>query len=273
MNTHFFQRTIGVALVGSALGFAVANASAAQPTAGHAVPKPAWPDNGIAQRMFPNGSTMFVEKENGKWHAWIIELKRGSYVQAMDFFSGDQLRVRVRLMENGMQDFSFTDARGKIHAAEDNGFSFKGPSRNSSMGYYSFDGPSLSLQGENPSCDVYLDAIDSPDDVSNKWSKFLIYHNSPGKAGCPSGRLKSFVNTALDLEDGTFLATLGCWVFRLNKSDLSPVGSAPSLNIIDTKKLKREITEANGKRIQDATLYLANKLHLSITSEVSCKED
>ncbi|MFA0925084.1 hypothetical protein [Xanthomonas fragariae] len=274
INRHFIRRKIGFAIVGSALGLALANASMAQPKASQkATSKPAWPNNGIAQRTFPHGSIMFVEKENGKWHAWILELKKGDYVQAIDFFSGNQMRVKVKLMEDGTQDFAFTDASGKIHAGEDNGLSFKGPSRNSSMGYYTFDGPSLNLQAGNPSCDVYLNAINSPDEAPNKWSKVLIYHASPVKTGCPSGRFKSLINTALDLEDGTFLVTQGCWVFRLHKSDLSPVGSAPSLHIIDTDTLKTAINQAKGNNIQDASLYLANALHLSTTSEVSCRED
>ena len=149
MNTHFFQRTIGVALVRSALGFAVANASAAQPTAGHAVPKPAWPDNGIAQRMLPNASMMFVENDHGKLRAWVVsEPPGGENEEALDFFSGQKMKVKVDREEDGHQEQSFTDSEGKFHSSIGNYYEFSGISMPIELSGINFEGLNIHLKNK-----------------------------------------------------------------------------------------------------------------------------
>jgi hypothetical protein len=75
------------------------------------------------------------------------------------------------------------------------------------------------------------------------------------------------------LNDGTFLAVEGCFVFRLRKSDLSPVGSAPALRVLDEGAVQAAINQSKGKNIQDATAYIAKALNLPIAPELSCKVD
>jgi hypothetical protein len=103
--------------LGAALGLSLGTSSLAQSATSHTSTKPTWPDNGVAQRMFPNGSTMFVDNDHGKLRAWVLsEAAGGENVEALDFFSGQRMKVKVDLEENGKQGQSFTDAKGGFHS-------------------------------------------------------------------------------------------------------------------------------------------------------------
>lgn len=262
--------------LGAMFGLALGSTSIAQQVTGQTTPKPVWPDNGIAQRMFPGGFNMFVENDHGKWHAWVMESGDDAHVQALDFFSGEQLPVKAGLLENGQQDRNFTGAKGTVHAGADKGFMFTLAGASGLNGGIGFAGKTLSLDGADYHCSTTLEGVNGGvddkvgDDGTPKWVKVPIYHIAPRQGGCPSGNFKSSIKTALDLDDGTFLVTMGCWVFHLRKSDLSPVGSAPGLRIIDEASVQAAIDQAKGKNIQDATGYLAKALNLTFDAATSC---
>ena len=90
---------------------------------------------------------------------------------------------------------------------------------------------------------------------------------------CSGGSFNSKITSALDLNDGTFLAIEGCFVFRLRKSDLSPVGSAPALRVIDESAMRLSINQAKKNNIQDVTAYIIKALVPPTAIELSCKED
>jgi hypothetical protein len=237
--------------------------------------KPAWPDNGIAQRMLPGAYNMFVEKDDhGQWHAWIMN-GDGEDAQALDFFSGKQMHVKASLQDNGQQSRFFVDPSGGVHGPLDKGFEFELGGASGLPGGVYFAGGSLSLSGTN--CSASFVGIkggisdDDPMKEHPKWNKVPIYHIAPSQGGCPSGKLDAGVNTALDLQDGTFLITEGCWIFRLRKSDLSPVGAASGLRVVDKETLLAVIDQAKGKDTQDASAYLAKALNLSFDGANSCK--
>jgi|GEM_PF-4487599 len=277
MNTHFFQRTIGVALVRSALGFAVANASAAQPTAGHAVPKPAWPDNGIAQRMLPNASMMFVENDHGKLRAWVVsEPPGGENEEALDFFSGQKMKVKVDREEDGHQEQSFKDSEGKSHSSTEQNYVFSGISMPIELPGITFEGNNILIKSSAAYCPSSLSSTRpkynnfTKENPSYRWEKFTIYHVM-GVPKCPNGMFESEITSALDLNDGTFLAVENCFVFRLRKSNLLPVGSAPALRVIDTNEVKELIDQAKTGKIEDITDHLVKTLNLPISDKFSCK--
>ncbi|UKR52812.1 hypothetical protein K4A87_01400 [Xanthomonas fragariae] len=278
INRHFIRRKIGFAIVGSVLGFVLANASAVQPTAGHAVPKPAWPDNGIAQRILPNAMTMFVENDHGKLRAWVVsEPAGGENVEALDFFSGQKMKVKVDREDDGHQEQSFTDPEGKFHSSIGQDYEFSGTASPLELPGINFGGSSIYLKNDKDGCYARLNStisIDNRDSKSTpKWSKFPIYHSMSGPKECTTGSFHSSITSAIDLNDGTFLAAEGCFVFRLKKSDLSPAGSAPALSVFAEKEVRDAVSQIKNKSIQNPTGYLADALELPTSSNLSCKDD
>ncbi|UKR53704.1 hypothetical protein K4A87_07510 [Xanthomonas fragariae] len=277
INRHFIRRKIGFAIVGSVLGFALANASAVQPTAGHAVPKPAWPDNGIAQRILPNAMTMFVENDHGKLRAWVVSEPAGEEnVEALDFFSGQKMKVKVDREDDGHQEQSFTDPEGKFHSSIGQDYAFSGISMPIELPGINFGGDNIFIKSSATYCSSSLSAT-HPEYKNNTkesskfyWNKFAIHHVM-GVPKCPNGMFESEITSALDLNDGTFLAVENCFVFRLRKSDLSAVGSAPALRVIDVDEVRAALDQAKVSRIEDTTSYLVKTLNLPITAELSCK--
>ncbi|UKR53706.1 hypothetical protein K4A87_07525 [Xanthomonas fragariae] len=279
INRHFIRRKIGFAIVGSVLGFALANASAVQPTAGHAVPKPAWPDNGIAQRILPNAMTMFVENDHGKLRAWVVSEPAGEEnVEALDFFSGQKMKVKVDREDDGHQEQSFTDPEGKFHSSIGQDYAFSGTSPPIDLPGISFDGNNIFLEPSKNYCSSNLIATSSErnyvtgEKPASTWNKFAIYHEMGNPKACSGGSFNSKITSALDLNDGTFLAIEGCFVFRLRKSDLSPVGSAPALRLIDESAMRLAINQAKKNNIQDVTAYIIKTLVPPTAIELSCKE-
>lgn len=262
-----------LALVISA-GYCIAHAAG-----DNAATKPSWPNNGIAQRMFPMGNLMFVENDHGKWRAWVLEAAPGDQVQAMDFFSGERIQVKVDVEDDGRQEPDFTDAGGVAHVPAEKRFAFSGASPPISLPGITFEGNNIQLNSTIRNCYVNitsaLSAIGSgqAQNATGSWSKFPIYHTSAGNGSCPSGDLGSKVTSALDLGDGTLLAAEGCFVFRLRKSDLSPVGSAPALRVVDESRVQKAVDQAKGRNIQDAAGYLAKALNLPTSTSLSCNEN
>jgi hypothetical protein len=274
MNSIHCRRALRATFSVLGLTLALTAACVAQ-TAGNESAKPIWPNNGIAQRMLPGAYNMFVEQdEHGQWHAWAMN-GVGKDAQAVDFFSGKQIHV-----EAGIDDYSaqqtrdFVDSSGVWHGPQSRRFMF---SHSGLLGGVTRGGDLLDLDGAN--CPVSFIGIEGGvsenDPMGNhpKWIRVPIYREAPGMRNCPSGSLYGSLHTFLDLEDGTFLATGGCWVFRLRKSDLSPVGAAPGLRIVDEAALQAAIDQAKGKDIQDASAYLAKALNLSFDAANTCKSD
>lgn len=293
-ETHMRYKNILIGLL-VALVASLSAQAAPPPASAPAQAKPVWPNNGIAQRRIgavgPGGAgvgVMFVEDDHGTLRAWVvsdyIKLLDNEHAtaNALDFFSGKVMPVKVDLTEDGHEDQAFTDAHGGYHfyAANPN-FRFTGTAAGIALPGITFDGDNRDpdLTGSVSQCNVYLKSTSPVGDILAgtpppvMWHKFPIYHYLPMSGGCSSGILHSAIEGALDLDDGTFLAAEGCFVFRLRKSDLSPVGAAPALTVVDAKTLDAVIAKAKGQPIQDAAGYLIKALHLPTSVNVSCKED
>ena len=244
-----------------------------------APPKVAWPDNGIAQRRLEGGFNynMFVENDNGTWRAWIMSDMSGhtpktrARAKALDFFSGKQQMVRASVDdESKQQEPGFTDSNGNIHGPHDRSFEF-----NRGEGISSRDGGEFSLVGSR--CSVNLGGIQGGVlrdwEFHPTWIKIpIIYDTTHTRkdSPCKDGTYSSSITTTLDLNDGTVLVTMTCWVFRLRKSDLSPVGEAPALRVVDATAIKSAIDKAKGQPIEDARAYLDKALNLQLDEAYAC---
>lgn len=212
---------------------------------------PVWPNNGIAQREFV-GNQMFVENDRGIWRAWVLSMSDNEKGEALDFFSGKRQRVTLKYYRDGHPAPEFVDARGRRHRwAQEVDLHFDDERPGGGVGGVGFDGGDV--VGEN---------LQTPD-KADYWRKAPLFLSPPSRE-YPKGRWQwqpGFF-TALDLGDGTFLATTEFWVFRLRMSDLSPAGSAPALHIVNAEDLEAVIKDAEGQVITDPATYLESTLHL-----------
>ena len=242
-------------------------------TAAGTATKPFWPDNGVAQRELPDAGLMFVEDDHGTLHAWVLANESGSRVRALDFFSGRQVEAKVELEDDGHQDTAFTDPNGKFHSGQDSTFRHSGLASPVELPGLNFDASTVDLKGTREGCDVQLTATvgQTSGGATVAPSRFLIYHTKSGPKGCASGQLDSSITSALDLNDGTFLAAEGCFVFHLRKSDLLPVGSAPALRAVERDRLNTVLVAARAQAVQDPSAYLAKSLDVPTSQKLSCR--
>jgi len=123
--------------------------------------------------------------------------------------------------------------------------------------------------------DDYEEALDVGERAKAIWRKVILYHEPPSK-DCPSGRWQTIIEMAMNLEDGTFLATTGRYVFRLRFSDLSPVGSAPALHVVDAetieKALEKELAGSDPKTVVDQQAFFAKALHLKTSTKFTIND-
>jgi hypothetical protein len=216
---------------------------------------------------------MFVENDHGKWHAWVMSGLGAHDAKALDFFSGKVMKVTAQLDEDTQQqDFAFTDAAGHDHFPRGTKFEVES-TRDLPEG---LERSLQSLDLETAGCPESFDPIDGSDAKSNdahKWSRIPVFRDGPalGMPDCPHGAYGSELHSTLDLGDGTFLATMGCWVVRLRASDLMPVGAAPALRMVDASAMRKAIGRAKSMRVKDAAAYLGQALHLDIDDANSCK--
>ena len=233
-----------------------------------------WPASPTAQRSFPHGSTMFVEDDHGKLRAWILsETRGGSHVEAMDFFTGDRFSASVALEADGHQTAAFTDAKGVTHVAAGKGFVFSGGGVSPSIPGLDLGADSIYVKKSADYCGSRFLAVTPSAGGADAWHRFPIYRQDMPGSACPKGKYWSNITSALDLDDGTFLAVEGCFVFRLKKSDLSPVGEAPALRVVDKAALEAAIDDAKAKGETDTMKYVAQALGLPSSPELSCKEE
>lgn len=223
------------------------------------VDRPAWPSDGVAQRAF-KGEQMFVEKIDGKWHAWVVSTEdtwepdwrvatsTPRTGEALDFFSGERMLVFPGGDPDGRASPDFTTLKGVYHgetrwSGKAGGEVLKGLTNR----YFSdleFDVGFKNTARSRPKCPEFLPAVRKVDKVSGEeiWRKVVLYRYPPS-AGCPNGSWESILLTALDLGDGTFLATTPEHVIRLSFEDLRPAGTVTNLYVVDTHILEDVLEE------------------------------
>jgi hypothetical protein len=280
-------------LPGNAGKPAPTTSSMAPASATQSMPRAIWPHTGVAQRQFSDAYSMFVENDQGHWHAWVLSgggLDR--HTRALDFFTGNVIAATVDIdPETREQESSFADRSGNTHWANVEGFRFRESGVNGKKTGLpdglvddGLTAPAIrSFMSAGYVDPLRLDATACPESFTGivggatpgqppMWDKVPLYRMiTAGGPSCPGGSFSSRINTTLDLGDGTFLTTMGCWVFRLRASDLSPVGAAPALRIVDAAAMRRAIAAARGKQLEDAAEYLRKALHLDIDDADTCK--
>ena len=200
--------------------------------------------------------------------------KTRANAKALDFFSGKQQLVQARMDDSLLhQAPGFVDSKGTIHRPSDHGFDFHGDGSIDDVE----GGADVSLLGSR--CAVrYLNGLQGgiyeESQFHPSWTKFpLIYDKTHTQRDmpCTGGTYFSDFHSTLDLEDGTFLVIMQCWVFRLRQSDLLPVGEAPALRIVDGAAMKAAIEKAKNRQIKDAQRYLGQALDLRFKEADACR--
>jgi len=230
------------------------------------VEAPVWPSNGVAERELGDGKeswpeNMFVEHSKGRWIVWVLLSPVRGQARAMDFFSGEVQDVTVK--EPGGYNDSFVDSNGVAHTSSDEiAFYYKDPRPGGAIGSVQVNVNSLRFDRAIP-CRPRLHVSQrmSDDGMTVTWRKVLLY-GDPASSTCPARTWSSLIGTGLELRDGTMLITGGKYVFRLREDDLSPVGRAPHLHVVDEADVKRIIDKAEGSGIRDANTFLAEQLRL-----------
>jgi hypothetical protein len=264
---------------------------------------PVWPNNGIAQRQFFNGGLTFVENDKGKWQAWIISgsSRWGEWKErdnsnklkgeVLNFFSGETQIVYPGYTEDQHSLSEFKTLKGKLHEEvyqssreyEYITLGLRDNIQNLDFGSYQkrplFNDNAVKLFFSHPSnnCSIAVGSVTGYPlgeaaparfekvKVSPSWRKLLFYYEPPTKH-CPSGRWGFKPTGVMSLNDGTFLLTTQYYVFRLRFSDLSPVGSAPALYVLDAdyveKKLANALAGIDPKTITDQNDFLMKALNL-----------
>ena len=215
----------------------------------HAGERPAWPRHGPAERDFLAGHVMFVERRTDRWHAWVLpELSTwvrssavgasgsGWHGEVLDFFSGVKVDAELHEDELGHARpvfFSVGGVHAPAWAAGDIAVS-RSLLREERFHDLRF-ADDHRLDGSMPGgCATRLMVVERVDPATRsvRWSRLLL-RRSPPTAECPHGRWSSQVLAVLDLFDGTFLAALDDSVVRLAMTDLAPVGTGASVQVVD----------------------------------------
>jgi hypothetical protein len=273
LNHLAMAAALSAAVVGSPAAYGSGNdadnMSAPSHDAHHAqVRAPEWPNNGIAERELGDGEdtwpeNMFVEHEDGRWIVWVLMSPVHGPAKAIDFFSGEVVSAKVK--KPGEYNDSFVDAQGITHKSVVHpAFSFKDPRPGGGLGDIDFSGDTLTFGADVPCApfDLKVSRRMASDDETAAWSKVPLYKTNPWPEACPGGVWDSFVSTALDLRDGTMLITAGKYIFRVRQADMSPVGEAPHLNVVDEVDVRRVMEQAAGGDIKDVCAHLTAQLHL-----------
>jgi hypothetical protein len=238
---------------------------------------PAWPNSGIAERELVGGDdawpeNMFVEHANGKWTVWVLASPAHGQTKALDFFSGRVENVTVQ--NPGDYADAFVDSHGIEHKGTFHPvFNFKGPKPGGAIGKVHVNVSSLKFDRDIACApDIEVSERLSDDFQSSIWRKAILYPD-PYASNCPSVPWGSLIGTGLELRDGTMLVTAGNYVFRVSAEDLTPVGDAPNLHVVDEAGIKRVIESAKGKDIKDGNAYLTEKLGLRTVGDTKNTKD
>lgn len=227
----------------------------------------AWPDNGLAERELGDGKStfprnMFVEHDGSKWHAWILTSNNNGPVSALDFFSGEVLE-NVRVGYRDAYDNEFVDSKGVTHGAVDSpDFQYMDfRSRGALGGIFLED---ESIEPKDACGSIWLDISESDVESGDVrvGEKTRLYQSAVRSASCPSGKWESLDGAVLDLRDGTLLISGGKYIFRLRWKDMSPVGAAPHLRLVETGDVYKILKEIREKGVDNAGAFFVEQLHL-----------
>lgn len=240
---------------------------------------PVWPANTVGQRKF-TGEQMFVEEKNGRKIAWVLSATGNDKEEALDFFSGRVVPVTPKYSRDGHPEPEFIDSDGKRHRPIANAaFRFKDPRPGGSMpigdsddaSYIVFSSETLRFTGMRRGClpDFVVVSRILGTGVTPEilWKKVPLYREAPSDS-CPEGRWNSLIHTAMDLGDGTMLATTtAALTARLRQDDMIPVGDTPDLRIVPAETVRALLAEVEAQPV-DARERFAHEALLNLMKAI-----
>jgi hypothetical protein len=190
----------------------------------------------------------------------------------MEFFTGAVIEGRLDVDDTPSRQYVLTDDAGKQHRwLADASFQPRpDPGDGSGAMYFGHDdialdfGDTVFASDPQGLCPLELHVVarqpgKDRSDMSTSWAKVAMYQTPPN-GDCPSGEWISEVRSAIDLQDGTFIAAIGDRLFRLRMADLSPVGQAPTLRVIDAARAQTIAKRIVAEQIDDPNGYLTRAL-------------
>lgn len=190
----------------------------------------------------------------------------------MEFFTGAVIEGRLDVDDKPSRHYVLTNDAGKPHRwLADASFQPRpDPGDGNGAIYFGHDdialdfGDTVFASDSQGLCPLELHVVARQPgkdraDMSSAWAKVAMYH-APPDSDCPSGEWVSEVRSALDLQDGTFLAAIGDRLFRLDMADLSATGQTPSLRIIDAARARAIAKRIVAEQVDDPNGYLTHAL-------------
>ena len=232
-----------------------------------------WPITEVSQRDFPMAAAL-IDRQSQPWKLWLISSTETDTPEAMEFFTGERISdVHAEQGTNttrstGTVAYSFIDSHGRRYSSvrpipsrvdTDQpsayaGWEHDGQGHDVVLGAYLFDrrrsqesngvytttnvpvDPSPFLDGQR-TCDpkAYVartQGSESQDSEPGFVAKTRIIADYNSARACWNTRPTHAVN----LGDNTFLIATETRVFRVSSKDLSPVGTAPDIRIINIEE-------------------------------------
>lgn len=231
-----------------------------------------WPATAIAERDIA-AVAVVIDDHAKPWKLWLMSHPTEGRVNALEFFSGERVTdVRVEHSQDSAgkrMAYTFTDRSGRRYAslratpsAVDGGQPLayagwedeEGKGHDVVLGGTLFERRTVAAPGDvpetvntpvdtrplfggQPACEAaaYVVRTQAPlrQDTEPGFKPLTkIIADYDAQKDCWATRLIHAVN----LEDNTFLIATASRVFRISSKDLSPVGTAPSIRIVDIEE-------------------------------------
>lgn len=235
--------------------------------------RPSWPKTKIAQHKF-SVEAMFVDTRSRPWKLWMISIENHGAREAMEFFTGEHVKtVRVETGASAShasadaRAYSFVDAKGHHYSSVPAdpsrvefdqpsiyaGWQRKGRGHDVVMGGYLFENqgtsdrdgvyttkaipidPNIFFSGQRACEPMAYVARTQSSQFRDSDPRFVQRAKIIAEYVANHACWTTKPVHALDLHDNTFIIATTERVFRISSFDLTPVGAAPDLRLIDIK--------------------------------------
>ncbi|MDR6937394.1 hypothetical protein [Luteibacter sp. 3190] len=218
---------------------------------------PVWPVSTVAERKIPGAlstspGSILIEEDHGKWAIWILSTRQLGKNSAVNFFTGEVLSPVYVSTDRGTR--TFTDPAGVEHAqVQELGLSEAPDQPDARVGHIQINTDFAIFDCTGCAGDIdYSERIEGGIPGASVWKKAPVYPNGAGWS--------SRISAAVDLGDETLLFIGGGFAFRVHQRDFTPVGSAPSLHVVDERWLEEVIETAKSANVDVTDAYLTDQL-------------
>jgi hypothetical protein len=237
--------------------------------------RPSWPKTKIAQRKF-SVEAMIVDTRSRPWKLWMISTEYKGAGEAMEFFTGENVKnVHIETgaataphESADTKSYSFIDAKGRRYLSVQAdpsradidqpsiyaGWQQKGRGHDVVLGGYLFENqgasdldgvyttkavpvdPNTFFNGQRACEPMAYVARTQGSKTQDSDARFVQRTRIIADYDTAHACWTTKPVHALDLHDNTFIIATADRVFRINSFDLTPVGAAPELRLIDIKE-------------------------------------